>query len=68
MSRRSISLSSLIGRRALTLRAATGGLLVTVALLGVSQAYAHADRPPTTGYAVTTSTLAPGEVLAADDL
>ncbi len=53
----------MLRRRALTLRAATGGLLVTIALLGVSQAYAHADRPPTTGYAVATTHLAPGEVL-----
>jgi hypothetical protein len=49
----------------LTLRAALGALLVTVALLGVSQAYAHADRPPSTGYAVATRPLAPGAVLNA---
>jgi Flp pilus assembly protein CpaB len=65
---RSVSLSSLLGRRALTLRAAAGGLLVTIALLGVSQAYAHADRPPTTGFAVATATLAPGAVLGAGSL
>jgi Flp pilus assembly protein CpaB len=47
----------------LTLRAALGALLVTVALLGVSQAYAHADRPPSTGYAVAGHALAPGSVL-----
>jgi hypothetical protein len=36
-----------------------------VALLGVSQAYAHADRPPSTGYAVAARRLAPGTVLEA---
>ena len=45
------------------MRAALGALLVTVALLGVSQAYAHADRPPSTGYVVATRPLAPGTVL-----
>jgi hypothetical protein len=68
MSRRSVSLSSLISGRALTLRAAVGGLLVTIALLGVSQAYAHADRPPATGLAVATATLAPGAVLRAGSM
>jgi hypothetical protein len=52
--------SIVLGR---TARAAVGGLLVTGALIGVSQAYAHADRPPTTGYAVATEAVAPGDVL-----
>ena len=52
----------------LTLRAALGALLVTVALLGVSQAYAHADRPPSTGYAVAARALDPGAVLSPADL
>jgi Flp pilus assembly protein CpaB len=55
-------------RSALSLRAAVGGLLVTLALLGVSQAYAHADRPPHTGVVVAARTLAPGTVLHRDDL
>lgn len=53
---------------AVTLRAAAGALLVTVALLAVSQAYAHADRPPTTAYAVAAGTLAPGTALDADSV
>jgi len=63
MSRRGLSIASLVGRRAGALRAALGGLLVTSALLGVSQAYAHADRPPTTGVVVAARTLAPGTTL-----
>jgi Flp pilus assembly protein CpaB len=57
-----------VGHRALTLRAAVGGLLVTVALLGVSQAYAHADRPPSAAFVVATRTLAPGTALVPDAL
>jgi Flp pilus assembly protein CpaB len=68
MAGHSLSLSSLLARPALTLRAALGGLLVTLALLGVSQAYAHADRPPGTGYVVAARSLAPGAALEADDL
>jgi Flp pilus assembly protein CpaB len=41
-------------------RAAVGGLLVTLALLGVSQAYARADQPPSTTFAVATRTVPPG--------
>ncbi len=63
-----LSFSSLLARPALTLRAAIGGLLVTVALLGVSQAYAHADRPPSTSYVVAARPLAPGAVLDTSDL
>ena len=55
-------------RSAISLRAAVGALLVTLALLGVSQAYAHADRPPRTGVVVAARTLAPGTVLHRDDL
>ena len=62
------SLPSLLARPAVTLRAALGGLLVTVALLGVSQAYAHADRPPGTSYVVAARPLAPGAVLDPADL
>jgi Flp pilus assembly protein CpaB len=58
-----LSVPSLLARPGLTLRAAVGGLLVTVALLGVSQAYAHADRPPGTSYVVATRALAPGTAL-----
>src|SRR5690606_35631452 len=54
---------SILTSRAATVRAVVGGLLVTVALLGVTQAYAHADRPPATGYAVAARTLPPGTVL-----
>jgi SAF domain len=50
------------------LRAAAGGLLVTLALLGVSQAYAHADAPPATRYVVALGTVAPGEVLGPEVL
>jgi hypothetical protein len=52
----------------LTVRAAVGALLVTVALLGVSQAYAHADRPPSVGYVVARHDLPPGSVLDGDDV
>jgi Flp pilus assembly protein CpaB len=54
--------------RALSLRAVGGGLLVTLALLGVSQAYARADEPPTTRYLVAARTLPPGSVLDAGAL
>ena len=63
-----VSLPSLLARPAVTLRAALGGLLVTVALLGVSQAYAHADRPPGTSYVVAARPLAPGVALDTADL
>jgi len=49
-----------------TLRAVLGGLLVTLALLGVSQAYAHADRPPRSGVVVVDRDLPPGTVLGPD--
>jgi Flp pilus assembly protein CpaB len=61
-----ISIPSTPFGRVLTLRAALGALLVTIALLGVSQAYAHADRPPSTGYVVAARTLDPGAVLDPD--
>ncbi len=51
-----------------TVRAVLGGLLVALALLGVSQAYAHADDPPTTRYVVARHTIAPGAVLDPDAL
>lgn len=57
-----------VTRPILPLRAVAGGLLVTLALLGVSQAYAAADRPPATRYAVATGTLPPGTTLGPDDL
>jgi Flp pilus assembly protein CpaB len=61
---RDISMATLASAgRGLRLRAVIGGLLVAVALLAVSQAYAEADRPPTTRFAVATRTLAPGTVL-----
>lgn len=63
MARHALSIPPVFARTGLTLRAALGGLLVTVALLGVSQAYAHADRPPATGYVVATRVLAPGTPL-----
>ncbi|HEY8060616.1 MAG TPA: SAF domain-containing protein [Acidimicrobiales bacterium] len=68
MAGHALSFSSLLARPALTLRAALGGLLVTLALLGVSQAYAHADRPPSTSYVVAARPLAPGAILASSDL
>ena len=68
MAGHALSFSSLLARPALTLRAALGGLLVTVALLGVSQAYAHADRTPSTSYVVAAHPLAPGAVLEPSDL
>ncbi len=52
----------------INLRAAVGGLLVTLALLGVSQAYAHADAPPTSRWVVAVRTVAPGEAIAPDAL
>ena len=68
MAGHALSFSSLLARPALTMRAALGGLLVTVALLGVSQAYAHADRTPSTSYVVAAHPLAPGAVLEPSDL
>jgi Flp pilus assembly protein CpaB len=68
MPERAVSVSSSSLGRLLTLRAALGALLVTVALLGVSQAYAHADRPPTTGYVVAARALDPGTALSPDAL
>ena len=65
MARDALSILPVFTRPALTLRAAAGGLLVTIALLGVSQAYAHADRPPETGYAVANQDLGPGTSLDA---
>ena len=65
---RAVSASSSPLARVLTLRAALGALLVTVALLGVSQAYAHADRPPATGYVVAARTVAPGAILSTEAL
>ena len=50
----------------MTLRAAIGGLLVTLALLGVSQAYAHADRPPRSGVVVVARDVPAGTVLGPD--
>ena len=64
MSLRALSPASLVSRLGLTLRAALGGLLVTLALLGVSQAYAHADRPPRSGVVVVDRDLPPGTTLA----
>jgi Flp pilus assembly protein CpaB len=68
MAGHALSLPSLLARPAVTLRAALGGLLVTVALLGVSQAYAHADRAPGTSYVVAARPLAPGALLDSTDL
>ena len=53
--------SEVDGRR--VLRAAVGALLVTAAVLGVSQAHAAADRPPATAYVIAARPVAPGEVL-----
>lgn len=50
----------------MTLRAVLGGLLVTLALLGVSQAYAHADRPPRSALVVVDRDLPAGTVLGPD--
>jgi Flp pilus assembly protein CpaB len=58
----------MLSSRVLTARAAVGALLVTVALLGVSQAYAHADRPPTTRFAVAATDLEPGATLGAESV
>lgn len=66
MSIRSLSLASLLSRPSLTLRAVFGGLLVTVALLGVSQAYANADRPPRSEVVVVGRDLPAGTVLGPD--
>lgn len=60
MPRRGVSGPHLFPGRLLTLRAAVGGLLVALALLAVTQAYAHADRPPATAYAVVTRPVPPG--------
>lgn len=68
MSLHALSPASLVSRLGLTLRAALGGLLVTLALLGVSQAYAHADRPPRSGVVVVDRDLPPGTTLASDHL
>ena len=49
-------------------RALLGGLLVTVAALGVFSAYRSADRPPTTSYVVARTEIAPGSIITADDV
>ena len=66
MTIRSLSPPSLLSRPAVTLRAVLGGLLVTLALLGVSQAYAHADRPPRSSVVVVARDVPAGTVLAPD--
>ena len=68
MTIRALSLHSLLSRSALTLRAVVGGLLVTLALLGVSQAYAHADRPPRSGVVVVDRDLPAGTTLVPEHL
>ena len=47
-------------------RALLGGLLVTLAALGVFSAYRSADRPPETRYVVATADIAPGTVITTD--
>lgn len=68
MTIRTFSFTSLFSRSALTLRGVVGGLLVTLALLGVSQAYAHADRPPRSGVVVVDRDLPAGTTLVPEHL
>ena len=49
-------------------RAVVGGLLVTLALLGVAQAHARADAPPRTRFVAVLRTIAPGAILGTADL
>jgi Flp pilus assembly protein CpaB len=49
-------------------RAVAGGLLVTLAALGIVAAYADARRPPSATWVVAARDLAPGTRLAAADL
>lgn len=49
-------------------RAALGGLLVAVAVLGVLASSRGADGPPLTPYVVASRSLAPGEVISSGDL
>lgn len=49
-------------------RAAVGGLLVTLSVLGTYSAHRAASAPPTTRYLVAARDLAPGHVITGDDL
>lgn len=49
-------------------RSVVGGLLVTVAAVGVFAAYQQADGPPTTRYVVATRAIDPGGAISADAL
>ncbi len=66
MSSQHLSPIPLLSRSAPSLRAVIGGLLVTLALLGVSQAYAQADDAPRSRMVVVDRDLPPGTVLNAD--